>query len=82
MFVNEKHTSGDNLSYGNLFNSGVVHVSRTCFWICLSLIVLVLIVVLLTMRAFLGIMTYLITVEAGLIALGSYGASLPSIPHG
>ena len=71
MFVNKKHTSGDNFTYRNLFNSGVMHVSRTCFRICLSLIVLVLIVVLLTMRAFLGIMTYLITVEAGLIALRS-----------
>ena len=48
-----------------------MHVSRTCLRIHLSLIVLVLIVVLLSMGAFLGPMTHLITVEAGLIALGS-----------
>ena len=82
MFVNKKHTSGDNLSYENLFNSGVVHVPRTCFRICLPLISLVLIVVLLRMGAFLDPMTDLITVEAGLIVLGSGGASLPSIPLG
>ena len=48
----------------------------------LPLIALVLIVVLLRMGAFLGPMTHLVIVEAGLIALGSYGASLPSIPLG
>ena len=72
MFVNKKHTSSDNLSCGHLFNSGVVHVPRTCFRICLSLIALVLIVVLLRIGAFLGLMTHLITVEAWLISLGSY----------
>ena len=72
MFDNKKHTRGDNVSHGNLFNNGVVHVSRTCFRICLSLIALVLIVVLLRMGAFLGPMTHLIAVEAWLIALGSY----------
>ena len=72
MFVNEKHTSGDNLSRRNLFNSGIMHVSRTCFRICLSLIILVLIVVLLRMGAFLGPMAQLITVEAWLIAPWSY----------
>ena len=71
MFVNKKHTSGNNLSRKNLFNSGVMHVSRTCFRICLPLISLVLIVVLLRMGAFLGPMTHLITVEAWLIAIGS-----------
>ena len=71
MFVNKKHTSSDNLSCGNLFNSDVVHVSRMCFRICLSLIILVLIVVLLRMGALLGPMTHLITVEAGLITFGS-----------
>ena len=71
MFVNKKHTNGDNLSYGNLFNNSVVHVARTCFRICLSLIVLVLIIVLLRMGAFLGPMTQLIIVEAWLIAPGS-----------
>ena len=82
MLVDKKHTSGDNLSYGHLFNDSIVHVSRTCLRVCLPLISLVLIVVLLRMGAFLGPMTHLITVEAGLIALGSYGASLPSIPLG
>ena len=66
MFVNKEHTSSDKLSLGNLFNSGVVHVPRTCLRICLPLIV-----VLLRMGAFLGPMTHLIVVEAGLIALGS-----------
>ena len=82
MLVDKKHTSGDNLSYRNFFNNGIMHVSRTCFRICLSLIALVLIAVLLRMGAFFGPMDLLITVEAGLIALGSYGASLPSIPLG
>ena len=48
----------------------------------LPLISLVLIADLLRMGAFLGPMTYLITVEAGLIVLGSCGAFLPSIPFG
>ena len=60
MSVDKKNTSGDNLSCGNLFNSGVVHISRTCFWIYMSLITLVLVVVLLRMGAFLGPMTHLI----------------------
>ena len=72
MFVNKKHTSSDNLSCGHLFNSSIVHVSRTCLRVCLPLIVLVLIVVLLRMGAFPGLMTHLITVEAWLIAPGSY----------
>ena len=72
MFVNKKHTSGDNLSHRNLFNSGVMHVSRTCFRICLSLIALILIADLLRMGAFLGPMTHLIIVEAWLIAPESY----------
>ena len=63
MFVNKKHTSGDNLSHSNLFNSGIMHITRMCFRICLPLIALVLIVVL-RMGAFLGLMTHLITVEA------------------
>ena len=71
MFVNKKHTGGDNLSCRNFFNIGVMHVSRTCFRICLSLIALVLIVVCLRMGAFVGPMTHLIIVEAWLIALGS-----------
>ena len=71
MFVNKEHTDGDNFSRMNFFNSGVMHVSRTCFRICLSLIALVLIVVLLRMGAFLGLVTDLIIVEAWLIALGS-----------
>ena len=69
--MNKKHTSHDNLSHRNFFNSGIMHVSRTCFRICLSLIALVLIVVLLRMGAFLGPMTQLIIVEAWLIAPGS-----------
>ena len=68
MFVNKKHTSGDNFTYRNLFNSGVMHVSRTCFRICLFLITLVLIAILLGMGALLGPMAQLVTVEAGLIA--------------
>ena len=71
MFVNKKHTSGDNLSCMNFFNSGIMHVSRMCFRIYLPLIALVLIVVLLRMGPFLGPMTHLITVEAWLIAPGS-----------
>ena len=57
MFVNKKHTSSDNLSCRNLFNSGIMHISRMCFRICLSLIALVLIVVLLRMGAFISLMT-------------------------
>ena len=64
MLVDKKHTSGDNLSSGHLFNSSIVHVSRTCLRIRLPLIVLVLIVVLLRMGAFLGLVTHLITIEA------------------
>ena len=72
MFVYKKHTSGDNVSCRNLFNSGVMHIYRTCFRICLPLISLVLIVVLLRMGALFGPMVQLITVEAWLIAPGSY----------
>ena len=82
MFVNKKHTSGANLSYRNLFNSGIMHVSRTCFRICLPLISLVLITVLLSMGALFRPMAQLITVEAWLIAPRSCGASLPSVPLG
>ena len=72
MFVNKKHTSGDNLSRRNFFNSGIMHISRMCFRICLSLIALVFIGVLLRMGALLGPMTQLITVEAWLVAPWSY----------
>ena len=72
MLVNKKHTSSDNFSCRHLFNSSIMHISRTCLRIHLPLISLVLIVVLLRMGAFLGPMTHLIIVEAGLIALGSY----------
>ena len=71
MFVNKKHTSYDNLSYRNFFNSGVIDVSNMRFRICLPLISLVLIVVLLRMGALFGPMAQLIIVEAWLIALGS-----------
>ena len=64
MFVNKKHTGGDNFSRRDFFNSGIMHISRMCFRICLFLIALVLIAVLLRMGAFLGPMTQLITVEA------------------
>ena len=57
MFVNKKHTNGDNFSRGNFFNSFVMHVSRTCLWICLFLITLVLIAILFRMGALLGLMT-------------------------
>ena len=82
MLVNKKHTSSDNLSCRHLFNSSIMHVSRTWLRVRLLLIVLVLIDVLLRMGAFLGPMTYLITVEAGVIVLRSCGAYLPSIPLG
>ena len=59
-----------------------MHVSRTCLRIRLPLISLILIVVLLRMGALFGPMAQQIIVEAGLIALGSYGASLPSVPLG
>ena len=72
MFVNKKHTDGDNFSRRDFFKSYVMHVSRTCFRIFLSLIALVLIVVLLRMGAFLGPMAQLIIVEAWLITPGSY----------
>ena len=71
MPVNKKHTNGDNLSPGHLFNSGVVHVPRMCLRIHLSLIVLILIAILLRTGAFLGPVTHLIIVETWLIALGS-----------
>ena len=72
MFVNKKRTNSDNLSCRNLFNSGIMHVSRMRFRICLPLISLVLIVVLLRMGALFIPMAQLIIVEAWLIALGSY----------
>ena len=72
MLVNKEHTSSDNFSRRNPFNSSIMHVSRTCLRVHLPLIYLMLIVVLPGMGAFLGPMTHLITVEAGLIALGSY----------
>ena len=68
MLVDKKYTSSDNFSCRNFFNSGVMHVSRTCFRICLSLIALVLIDVLLRMGALFGPMAQLIIVEAWLIA--------------
>ena len=71
MFVIKKHTSYDNFSCRNFFNNDVMHISRTCFRICLSLIALVLIVVLLRMGTLFGPMAHLITVEAWLIGLGS-----------
>ena len=82
MFANKKHTSGDNLSHMNFFNSGIMHVSRTRFRICQSLIALVLIVVLLRMGALLGPMAQLIIVEAWLIALGPAKLPCPPFPLG
>ena len=72
MLVNKKHTSSDNFSRRNFFNSCVMHVSRTCFRIDLLLISLVLIVVLLRIGSLLRPMAQLIIVEAWLIAPGSY----------
>ena len=69
MLVDKKHTSRDNFSYRNLFNSSIMQVSRMCLRVRLPLISLVLIVVLPGMGAFLSPMTHLIVVEAGLIAL-------------
>ena len=68
MFVNKKHTGGDNFSCRDFFNSCVMHVSRTCLWIYLFLITLVLIVILLRMGALLGLMAQLVTIKAWLIA--------------
>ena len=67
MFVNKKHTGGHNFSRGDFFHRGVVHISRTCFWIGLFLITLVLIAILLEMGALLGPMIQLIAVEAWLV---------------
>ena len=72
MFVNKKHTGGHNFSHRNFFHGCIMHVSRTCFRICMPLISLVLIVVLLRMGALFGPMAQLIIVEAWLIAPGSY----------
>ena len=69
MLINKEHTSSDNFSYRNLFNSSRMQVSRMCLRVRLPLISLVLIVVLPGIGAFLGPMTHLIVVEAGLIAL-------------
>jgi len=69
MLVDKKHTSSDHLSGGHLFNSSIVHVSRTCLRVRLPLISLVLIAVLLRVGALFGPMAELITVEAGLVAL-------------
>ena len=49
MFVNKKHTSGDNFSYRDFFHNCVMHVSSTCLRIDLFLITLVLIATLLGM---------------------------------
>ena len=68
MFVNKKHTGGDNFSRRDFFYSCVMHVSRTCFRIDLLLITLTSIAILLGMVALLGPMAQLITVEAWLIA--------------
>ena len=57
MFVNKKHIDGHNFSRRNFFNDCVMHVSKTCLWICLFLITLVLIAILFRMGALLGLMT-------------------------
>ena len=67
MFVNKKHTGGDNFSRMNFFNNCVMHVSRICLWICLFLITLVLIAILLGMGTLLRLMAQLIVVEAWLV---------------
>ena len=67
MFVNKKHTSGDNFSHMDFFHGCVMHMSRTCFWIGLFLITLVLITILLGMVTLLGPMAQLIAVEAWLV---------------
>ena len=79
MFVNKKHTGGDNFSRGNFFHGYIMHVSRTCFWIGLFLISLVLIAILLGMGALLGLMTQLIAVEAWPVVPWSCWASLACI---
>ena len=68
MFVNKKHTGGDNFSRRDFFHSYVMHVSMACLRIGLFLITLVLIATLLGMGAFLGPMAQLVIVEAWLIA--------------
>ena len=67
MFVNKKHTGGNNFPCENFFHRGVVHGSKTCLRIDLLLITLVLIAILLGMGALLGLMTQLIVVEAWLV---------------
>ena len=72
MFVNKKHIGGHNFSRGNFFHGYIMHVSRTCFWIGLFLITLVLITIFLGMGALLDPMTQLIAVEAWLVVPSSY----------
>ena len=57
MFVNKKHTGGDNFSRMDFFHSYIMHVSRTCIRIGMFLITIVLIATLLGMGALLGPMT-------------------------
>ena len=75
MFVNKKHTSGDNFSRRNIFNSCVMHVSRTCLWISLLLVALILICTLL-IWAFPSLMAGLVAIKAWQIAFWPCGASL------
>ena len=67
MFVNKKHTGGDNFSHKDFFHSYIMHVSRICLRIFLFLITLVLIAILLRMGTLLGPMAQLIVVEAWLV---------------
>ena len=79
MLVDEKHTSHDNFSCGHFLNRGIMHVSRTCPYVRLSLIVLIWVAILLGVGTFLGPMTQLVAVETWLITSESGGAVLIAI---
>ena len=67
MFVNKKHTGGNNFSLRNFLHSYIMHIFRTCFRIHLFQITFVLIDILLGMGTLLGPMAQLIAVEAWLV---------------
>ena len=79
MLVDEKHTSRDNFSSGHFLHSGIMHISRTCPYVYLPLIVLILVAILLGVGAFLGPMTQLVAVETWLITSESGGAVMIAI---
>ena len=82
MFVNKKHTGGDNFSYRDFFHSCVMHVSRVCLRIGLFLVALILICTLLGIRAFSGLMASLVANEAWQIVFGPVELPWPMLPLG